>query len=175
MVLPDLKTLFDADFMPVMEARAAGELILASFEELKPYIKDALSTINVDGDPVLIVNSDKEIQAQQKKLDFETDKVWRTPRRRHPAQPRLTVEGLTISYFRRKGGLADTHASWPRWFGFSRATKTSCASTSVVTFMKLSRRSSLTRRRPGPNLPGSTPVSTISGCLCWSRDRSHHL
>ncbi|WP_050792879.1 Z1 domain-containing protein [Gordonia neofelifaecis] len=67
--LTRLAKLYRDDFVPVMEARAAGAPIPASFEELKPYIGAALAEITIDDDPVLIVNSDKEIEAQQKKLD----------------------------------------------------------------------------------------------------------
>ena len=42
-----------------------------------PTSAEPLAQITVDGDPILIVNSDAQIKAQQKKLDFEADKVWR--------------------------------------------------------------------------------------------------
>jgi len=113
-----LKKLYDHDFMPVMEARAAGAPIPTSFEELKPYIGKALAAITIDGDPVLIVNSDKEIQTHQKKLDFEADKVWRILVGGTQLSRGFTVEGLTISYFRRKAGQADTLMQAGRWFGF---------------------------------------------------------
>lgn len=113
-----LKKLYEGDFVPVMQARAAGAPIPASFDELKPYIGEALAQINIDGDPVLIVNSDKEIQAQQKKLDFESDKVWRILVGGTQLSRGFTVEGLTVSYFRRKAGQADTLMQAGRWFGF---------------------------------------------------------
>lgn len=110
--------LYNDDFMPVMKARAADAPIPASFEGLKPYIGAALAEITIDGDPVLIVNSDKEVQAQQKKLDFEADKVWRILVGGTQLSRGFTVEGLTISYFRRKAGQADTLMQAGRWFGF---------------------------------------------------------
>jgi hypothetical protein len=113
-----LKKLYNDDFMPVMAVRAARAPIPTSFEELKPYIGTALAAITIDGDPVLIVNSDKEIQAQQKKLDFEADKVWRILVGGTQLSRGFTVEGLTISYFRRKAGQADTLMQAGRWFGF---------------------------------------------------------
>ncbi|QGN34463.1 Z1 domain-containing protein [Microlunatus sp. Gsoil 973] len=113
-----LEKLYNKDFMPVMVARAEGAPIPTSFEELKPYIGAALAEITIDGDPVLIVNSDKEIQTQQKKLDFEADKVWRILVGGTQLSRGFTVEGLTISYFRRKAGQADTLMQAGRWFGF---------------------------------------------------------
>lgn len=113
-----LKKLYDKDFRLVMHARAAGAPIPSSFDDLKPFIGTALAEITIDGDPVLIVNSDKEIQAQQKKLDFEADKVWRILVGGTQLSRGFTVEGLTISYFRRKAGQADTLMQAGRWFGF---------------------------------------------------------
>ena len=113
-----LEKLYNDDFLPVMKARADGAPIPGTFEKLKPFIGTALAAITIDGDPVLIVNSDKEIQAQQKKLDFEADKVWRILVGGTQLSRGFTVEGLTISYFRRKAGQADTLMQAGRWFGF---------------------------------------------------------
>ncbi|NHA68752.1 Z1 domain-containing protein [Phycicoccus flavus] len=113
-----LKKLFTDDFLPVMNARSSGASVPESFDALKPYVGEALAQITIDGDPVLIVNSDKEIQAQQKKLDFEADKVWRILVGGTQLSRGFTVEGLTVSYFRRKAGQADTLMQAGRWFGF---------------------------------------------------------
>lgn len=123
-----LEKLYKDDFLPVMEARPdqasrtdpdiRRRRIPGTFEELKPFIGTALAAITIDGDPVLIVNSDKEIQAQQKKLDFEADKVWRILVGGTQLSRGFTVEGLTVSYFRRKAGQADTLMQAGRWFGF---------------------------------------------------------
>jgi Z1 domain len=113
-----LGDLYQTDFLPVMEARAGGDAIPSSFDDLKPYIGAALAEMTIDGDPVLIVNSDKEVQAQQKKLDFEADKVWRILIGGTQLSRGFTVEGLTVSYFRRKAGQADTLMQAGRWFGF---------------------------------------------------------
>jgi hypothetical protein len=115
-----LKRLYDNDFYPVMFARSDGEAIPESFDLLTPYIADALAQITVDNDPILIVNSDAAIKAQQKKLDFESDKVWRILVGGTQLSRGFTVEGLTISYFRRKAGQADTLMQAGRWFGFRR-------------------------------------------------------
>ncbi|OBK39018.1 hypothetical protein A5659_13360 [Mycobacterium sp. 1165196.3] len=113
-----LRSLYEQDFLPVMNARAKDEAIPPSFEALKPFIGDALAQMTIDSNPVLIVNSDKEIQKQQKKLDFEADKVWRILVGGTQLSRGFTVEGLTISYFRRKAGQADTLMQAGRWFGF---------------------------------------------------------
>jgi hypothetical protein len=113
-----LEKLFADDFLPVMSVRAAGLPIPASFAVLKPFIAEAIQEITLDGDPVLVVNSDKAIQDQQKKLDFEADSVWRILVGGTQLSRGFTVEGLTVSYFRRKAGQADTLMQAGRWFGF---------------------------------------------------------
>ncbi|MFW0783601.1 Z1 domain-containing protein [Gordonia sp. CPCC 206044] len=117
--LSRLEKLFVEDFLPVMGARAVeGVPIPGSFDVLKTYVADALAEMTIDGVPVLILNSDKEIQAQQQKLDFEAGKVWRILVGGTQLSRGYTVEGLTISYFRRKAGQADTLMQAGRWFGF---------------------------------------------------------
>ncbi len=116
--LTRLRGLYDRDYLPVMQARAGDQPVPSSFEELKPFVATALAEMTIDGDPVLVVNSDKEVQAQQKKLDFEGDKVWRILVGGTQLSRGFTVEGLTISYFRRKAGQADTLMQAGRWFGF---------------------------------------------------------
>ncbi|PJE12251.1 MAG: hypothetical protein CK428_12960 [Mycobacterium sp.] len=116
--LERLRKLYDSDYYPVMLARADGQPIPQSFEDLKPSIAKAIAQMTADGDPVLIINSDKEIQIQQKKLDFEADQVWRILVGGTQLSRGFTVEGLTISYFRRKAGQADTLMQAGRWFGF---------------------------------------------------------
>jgi hypothetical protein len=116
--LARLRILYDTDFSPVMKSRPNGQPIPKSFDVLTPFVADALAQITIDGDPILIVNSDKEIQAQQKRLDFEGDKVWRILIGGTQLSRGFTVEGLTVSYFRRKAGQADTLMQAGRWFGF---------------------------------------------------------
>jgi hypothetical protein len=113
-----LGRLFEEDFLPVMRARPGNGAIPETFGELKPYVAQAFAQITIDGDPILIVNSDAQIKAQQKKLDFESDMVWRILVGGTQLSRGFTVEGLTISYFRRKAGQADTLMQAGRWFGF---------------------------------------------------------
>lgn len=117
--LARLRKLFDDDYAGVMAARSGGQLVPASFDELKPYIPEAIAEMTSGGaDPVLIVNSDKEAQAQQEALDFDKGRVWRILIGGAKLSRGYTVEGLTISYFRRKAGQADTLMQAGRWFGF---------------------------------------------------------
>ena len=117
--LARLRKLFDDDYAEVMAARADGEPVPASFDEVKPYVGQAIAEMTSGGaDPVLIVNSDKDVQDQQEALDFDKGRVWRILVGGTKLSRGFTVEGLTVSYFRRKAGQADTLMQAGRWFGF---------------------------------------------------------
>ncbi|MBY6363258.1 Z1 domain-containing protein [Rhodococcoides corynebacterioides] len=117
--LSRLEALFDKDYDPVMRARAGEEPVPPSFDVLKSYIGEALAEMTSGGaDPVLIVNSDDSVQQQQEALDFDKGKVWRVLVGGAKLSRGFTVEGLTISFFRRKAGQADTLMQAGRWFGF---------------------------------------------------------
>lgn len=116
--LARLETLWGKDFDPVMRARADNDAVPPDFAALRRYIAEAYAAMTVDGDPVLIVNSDKQVADQQRKLDFDKDEVWRILVGGTQLSRGFTVEGLTISYFRRKTLQADTLMQAGRWFGF---------------------------------------------------------
>lgn len=117
--LKRLRKLFDDDYAEVMAVRANGEPVPTSLDELKPYLPEAIAEMTSGGaDPVLVVNSDKSIQDQQQALDFDKGRVWRVLVGGTKLSRGFTVEGLTISYFRRKAGQADTLMQAGRWFGF---------------------------------------------------------
>lgn len=117
--LERLEALWNADYLPVMEARAEDKTTIPStFEELKPYIGKALDKINSSQNPVLVVNGDKDLQAHQEDLNFDKRAVWRILVGGTKLSRGFTVEGLTISYYRRKTLAADTLMQMGRWFGF---------------------------------------------------------
>ncbi|WP_426940070.1 Z1 domain-containing protein [Pseudarthrobacter sp. S6] len=117
--LPRLEKLWAADYLPVSEARAEDKgLIPASFDELRPYIGKALDKINSSQNPVLVVNGDKDLQTHQEALNFDTGSVWRILVGGTKLSRGFTVEGLTVSYYRRKTLAADTLMQMGRWFGF---------------------------------------------------------
>lgn len=114
-----LEALWDADYVPVMAARVEeGVPIPPSFGELKPYIAKALDKINSNQNPVLAVNGDKDLQAHQEELSFDKNDVWRILVGGTKLSRGFTVEGLTVSYYRRKTLAADTLMQMGRWFGF---------------------------------------------------------
>ncbi|HEY8722138.1 Z1 domain-containing protein [Pengzhenrongella sp.] len=117
--LARLESLWNADYRPVCHVRRDGP-VPESFEDLKPYIGDAYTRIATDGDPVIVVNSDKDLQANAKRLDFDAEPVWRILVGGTKLSRGFTVEGLTVSYYRRAAGQGDTLMQAGRWFGFRR-------------------------------------------------------
>lgn len=117
--LSRLEELWTKDYLPVSEARAEDHsLIPSSFEELQPFIGMALDKINSSHNPVLVVNGDKDLQTHQEALNFDQGSVWRILVGGTKLSRGFTVEGLTVSYYRRKTLAADTLMQMGRWFGF---------------------------------------------------------
>ncbi len=114
-----LRKLFEKDFLPVMHARADGAPIPPNFESLKLFVGEALAEMEADsGAPVLIVNSDPDYANAQKRLDFRAHPVWLILVGGAKLSRGFTIEGLTVTYFRRKTNLGDTLMQAGRWFGF---------------------------------------------------------
>lgn len=114
-----LEDLWNEDYAPVMMARAENEsLVPGSFADVVPFLGKALDRINSSQNPVLVVNGDKELQAHQEDLNFDKRPVWRILVGGTKLSRGFTVEGLTVSYYRRKTLAADTLMQMGRWFGF---------------------------------------------------------
>jgi hypothetical protein len=62
------------------------------------------------------VNSDKDIQQQA--LDFDRHRMWRILIGGAKLSRGFTVEGLTVTYFRRATRMSDSLTQMGRWFGF---------------------------------------------------------
>ncbi|MEU4692406.1 Z1 domain-containing protein [Actinoplanes sp. NPDC023714] len=116
--LERLRRLWDADYAPVCAARSDGHPVPERFEELHDPIGEACRRIKEVGDPVLVVNSDSDVQANQQALDFDRNRVWRVLVGGAKISRGFTVEGLTISFYTRKALQADTLMQAGRWFGF---------------------------------------------------------
>ena len=132
--LTRLEGLWDSDYKPVAAARWDSEeqhrpgpdraaLIPASFQELEECIGECLGRIdrNSGGNkvhPALVVNSDRDFQHHR--LDFHKTPVWRILVGGTKLSRGFTIEGLTISYYRRATRNADTLMQMGRWFGFRR-------------------------------------------------------
>ncbi|WP_030740263.1 Z1 domain-containing protein [Streptomyces griseus] len=111
-----LEALFTSDFLPFADH---GLPTPASYGELRPHVSRARQLINSGGTPVLVVNGDTERDYDQPDLDFDrTPNVWKILVGGTKLSRGFTVEGLTVTYYRRRTQQADTLMQMGRWFGF---------------------------------------------------------
>jgi hypothetical protein len=114
--LARLKKLYVDDFLPVSKARGVDFAFPYDFDALKLHIAQAHAKITALNDPVIVVNGDQEMSSEE--IDFDKREVWRILIGGAKLSRGFTVEGLTISYYRRKTRQADTLMQMGRWFGF---------------------------------------------------------
>ncbi|GAA1290526.1 hypothetical protein Psi02_15170 [Planotetraspora silvatica] len=113
-----LRALYETDTLPAAQAIGRSMPAPASFDELLPYLGEAVARIGQTGNPVIVVNSDKDIE--QEALDFDRNNVWRILIGGNKLARGFTVEGLTVSYYRRLTKQADTLMQMGRWFGYRK-------------------------------------------------------
>jgi len=95
---PRLRALFKTDFAPVARNRAAELPFPVHFEELEGNFGELYSRLFDGGNPVLLGNSN----ADADQLAFDTEAVWKIIVGGSKLSRGFTVEGLTVSYFKRK-------------------------------------------------------------------------
>ena len=108
-----LRRLFDEDLLPVHRRRAPDLKMPEDFDELRAYIGRTLDKLTND-QPVEIVNGTDAGSDP----DFDRQPVWKILVGGAKLSRGYTIEGLTVSYFRRKASAADTLMQMGRWFGF---------------------------------------------------------
>jgi len=119
--IPELKQLFDSDLLPVMriEEYSAGAPYPETYEALHPYVAKAyaemMKGVERGNAPILQVDS-----RGGDVPDFEAGRVWKVMVGGAKLSRGYTVEGLTVSYFRRRTAGADTLMQTGRWFGFRK-------------------------------------------------------
>ncbi|MCH0540463.1 Z1 domain-containing protein [Streptomyces sp. MUM 203J] len=116
-----LAALWAADFRPVSVQRAGDLPNPAGYEELRPFVSKARQLIGRGGNPVVVVNGDSDRSFEQMDLDFDrTPHVWKILVGGTKLSRGFTVEGLTVTYYRRTTRQADTLMQMGRWFGFRK-------------------------------------------------------
>ena len=85
-----------------------------SFDDLIPHLSETIKKIEHGPRTFLVVNSDDTADAP----DFSEAPVWKIIVGGNKLSRGYTIEGLTISYYRRVSGTADTLMQMGRWFGF---------------------------------------------------------
>ncbi|WP_432185996.1 Z1 domain-containing protein [Streptomyces sp. Tue6028] len=111
-----LESLLSSDFQRCSDTGLPNPV---SYVALKPYIFRARQLINSGGSPVIVVNGDTDSFFSQIDLDFDrTPRVWKILVGGTKLSRGFTVEGLTVTYYRRTTQQADTLMQMGRWFGF---------------------------------------------------------
>jgi hypothetical protein len=110
--IQELGALWDDDYSKVAAAQG-DELVPGAFTALKPYLSAALEKITADANFIRVVNSEKD-----EAPDFSAGPVWKIVIGGNKFSRGYTVEGLTVSYYRRQANTGDTLMQMGRWFGF---------------------------------------------------------
>ena len=121
-----LRKLFTEDFARVSQRREPSLPFPKSFDQLAPAVGECLRRIRElalrsSGDAsgsepgvVLILNNENPDQTP----DFDRQPIWKILVGGTKLSRGYTVEGLTVSYYRRRAQAADTLMQMGRWFGF---------------------------------------------------------
>lgn len=113
-----LRELFETDVAPVSRVRSDGFAVPASYDDLSPYVGAAAIRIGGDNQPIIVVNGDKDIENGE--ADFDKRSLWKILIGGQKLARGFTVEGLTITYYRRRTSNASTLMQMGRWFGFRK-------------------------------------------------------
>jgi hypothetical protein len=115
-----LKNAFNS-FVPTMKDRGINQNETPkTFEDIEPFVKKAIDLMESEvysgeKSPILVVNGDAEVEAR---LDFDHKATWKIVVGGAMLSRGFTIEGLTISYFRRAPRAHDTLLQMGRWFGY---------------------------------------------------------
>lgn len=108
-------------FIPTMRDRGVNSIeIPGTFKEIEPFINESIRRIESEAysgekTPILVVNGDAQVEAR---LDFDRKATWKIVVGGAMLSRGFTIEGLTISYFRRAPKAHDTLLQMGRWFGY---------------------------------------------------------
>ncbi|MFJ1746051.1 Z1 domain-containing protein [Streptomyces sp. NPDC088116] len=116
-----LRALFETDVEPVSRIRSDGFAVPASYDDLSPYVGAAAIRIGGDNQPIIVVNGDKDIENGE--ADFDKRSLWKIIIGGQKLSRGFTVEGLTVTYYRRRTNNASTLMQMGRWFGFRKGYK----------------------------------------------------
>lgn len=109
-----LREILRDDLIPVSKARGEGLAVPRSLDQLRRELGEAVQRIEEGGRPLLIVNGTKEADTP----NFDKIPVWKMVVGGAKLSRGYTIEGLTVSYFRRRAAYQDTLMQMGRWFGF---------------------------------------------------------
>jgi hypothetical protein len=117
--LTRLGKLFEDDFRVVHGHRGEDYPFPDDFDALTPFIAECLQRLGEPSQAVRIVNTEHKLETP----DFDRERVWKILVGGAKLSRGYTVEGLTVTYYRRRAGASDTLMQMGRWFGFRRGYK----------------------------------------------------
>lgn len=109
-----LETLWKSDFQPICGTHDSQGAVPQSFNDIRPFIGACVSRIGGSGSCAIVLNGTDTDEAP----DFDATSVWKIIVGGAKLSRGYTVEGLTVSYYRRVAGAADTLMQMGRWFGY---------------------------------------------------------
>jgi hypothetical protein len=109
-----LRRLYEREIVPVSARRGPTGGLPATFDDLVPFLGACADRAFSESQPAMIVNGQKESDTP----DFDRDSVWRILVGGNKLSRGYTIEGLTVSYYRRRAEAADTLMQMGRWFGY---------------------------------------------------------
>ena len=115
-----------SDIRPTLESRKEeGIPFVDSFNLIEEFILPVIEKVELSqsgghgsrssDNCVIILNTDNDVKEA---LNFSRDEVWKILVGGAMLSRGFTVEGLTISYFRRSPAASDTLLQMGRWFGY---------------------------------------------------------
>ncbi len=110
--LAELETLWTNDYSKVSVAHKT-DVLPPTFADLIPPLSEAIKRIERGSKVYMVVNSDSN-----EAPDFSADSIWKIVVGGNKLSRGYTIEGLTVSYYRRVTGTGDTLMQMGRWFGF---------------------------------------------------------
>jgi hypothetical protein len=113
-----LRELFNTDVAPVSRIRSDGFAVPPSYDDLAPHVGTAAMRIGGDNQPIIVVNGDKDIENGE--ADFDKRSLWKILIGGQKLARGFTVEGLTVTYYRRRTNNGSTLMQMGRWFGFRK-------------------------------------------------------
>ena len=113
-----LRARYEDDVLPVSHVRGEPDVPpLPDFDLIAPHIPKTIARVTEhNNNPVIVVNSDKDVE--QERLDFDKTSTWRILVGGAKLSRGFTVEGLTVTYFRRATDMSASLTQMGRWFGF---------------------------------------------------------
>lgn len=115
--LDRLREIYEGDFIANSPYSQDTKYFPATFESLIPDISEAVRLIDEPFDghsPVLVVNSEQD----SPNLDFQVIDIWKVIVGGMKLSRGFTIEGLTVTYFRRKSTNEAAMMQMGRWFGY---------------------------------------------------------